>query len=51
MSVGEPDFPTPSHIQAAGIFAIQNGHTRYTPGGGTRDLKVAIPKKLKEIIN
>ena len=47
MSVGEPDFPTPSHIQAAGIFAIQNGHTRYTPGGGTRDLKVAIQKKLK----
>ena len=47
MSVGEPDLPTPEHIQSAGIFAIQNGHTRYTPGGGTHDLKVAIQKKLK----
>ena len=27
MSVGEPDFPTPEHIQKAGIFAIQNGHS------------------------
>ena len=47
MSVGEPDFPTPPHIQSAGIFAIQNGHTKYTPGGGTHDLKIAIQKKLK----
>ena len=46
MSVGEPDLPTPKHIQDAGIFAIQNGHTRYTPGGGTHNLKVAIQKKL-----
>ena len=46
MSVGEPDLPTPQHIQDAGIYAIQNGHTRYTPGGGTHDLKKAIQKKL-----
>jgi len=47
MSVGEPDLPTPEHIQKAGIYAIQNGHTRYTPGGGTHDLKQAIQKKFK----
>ena len=46
MSVGEPDFPTPKHIQNAGIFAIKNGHTKYTPGSGTRELKEAIKKKL-----
>ena len=47
MSVGEPDFPTPLHIQQAGIDAIQQGHTRYTPGGGTFELKDAICQKLK----
>ena len=47
LSVGEPDFPTPKHIQDAGIYAIQNGHTRYTPGSGTHDLKQAIIKKMK----
>tara|TARA_B100000965_G_scaffold62429_1_gene48268 strand:+ start:6400 stop:7596 length:1197 start_codon:yes stop_codon:yes gene_type:complete len=47
MSVGEPDFPTPSNIQRAGIYAIQNGITRYTPGSGTHDLKKAICDKLK----
>ena len=47
MSVGEPDFPTPEHIQQAGIYAIQNRHTRYTPGGGTHELKKAIQKKFQ----
>jgi len=47
MSVGEPDFPTPKNIQDAGIFAIQNGETKYTPGSGTHELKTAIIKKLK----
>ena len=47
MSVGEPDLPTPQHIQEAGIYAIKNVHTRYTPGGGTHDLKLAIQQKLQ----
>ena len=42
MSVGEPDFPTPQNIQQAGIFAIKNGHTKYTSGSGTLELKEAI---------
>jgi aspartate aminotransferase len=46
MSVGEPDFPTPDNIQRAGEFAIQNNHTKYTPGSGTHELKKAIIKKL-----
>ena len=46
MSVGEPDFSTPKHIQDAGIFAIKNGHTKYTPGSGTTELKEAIIQKL-----
>ena len=47
LSVGEPDFNTPENIQNAGIYAIQNGLTRYTPGGGTLELKKAIQKKLQ----
>ena len=46
MSVGEPDFNTPENIINAAIQAMQDGHTRYTPGGGTKDLKLAIQQKL-----
>ena len=47
LSVGEPDFPTPQNIQNAGKYAIENGHTKYTPGSGTHELKQAIITKLK----
>tara|TARA_B110000438_G_C15772326_1_gene632478 strand:+ start:111 stop:1286 length:1176 start_codon:yes stop_codon:yes gene_type:complete len=46
LSVGEPDFPTPENIRNAGKFAIDNGITRYTPGGGTLELKKAASKKM-----
>jgi len=46
MSVGEPDFNTPENIINAAIQGMQDGHTRYTPGGGTKDLKLAIQQKL-----
>ncbi len=47
LGAGEPDFDTPKHIQDAGINAIQNGQTRYTPVDGIPDLKKAIIKKFK----
>ena len=47
LSVGEPDFPTPKNIREAGKYAIDSGQTKYTPGGGTSDLKNAIITKLK----
>ena len=31
---GEPDFPTPEHIKQAGIEAIENNQTKYTPAAG-----------------
>jgi len=46
LSVGEPDFPTPENIRNAGKRAIDEGYTRYTPGGGTLELKKAVVKKL-----
>ena len=46
-SAGEPDFDTPQHIKDAGINAINNGKTKYTPASGIADLKEAICQKLK----
>ena len=41
-SVGEPDFPTPANIKRAAVEAIEKNFTRYTPAGGTVELKQAI---------
>ena len=46
LSAGEPDFDTPAHIKAAAEAALQRGMTKYTPVGGTDELKDAIVKKL-----
>jgi aspartate aminotransferase len=45
-SVGEPDFDTPEHIKQAGIKAITEGQTKYTPAAGTLTLRKAICEKL-----
>ena len=46
LGAGEPDFDTPPHIRAAGIDAINQGDTRYTPIDGTAELKAAIRRKF-----
>lgn len=46
-SAGEPDFDTPDHIKEAAIEAIRAGMTKYTPVGGTPQLKKAIIDKLR----
>ena len=46
--VGEPDFDTPENIKEAAIKAIRSGFTKYTPVGGTDELKTAIIEKLKK---
>ena len=45
---GEPDFDTPEHIKQAGIRAIENNQTRYTPAAGTVDVRNAVAYRLKE---
>ena len=42
MEVGEPDFPTPAPIVAAGMRALQSGHTKYTAARGLPQLREAI---------
>ncbi len=44
---GEPDFETPENIKKAGIKAIEDGFTRYTPASGTVELKEAVCAKFK----
>jgi len=39
---GEPDFPTPENIKNAAVAAIAANFTKYTPTGGTMELKKAI---------
>jgi aspartate aminotransferase len=39
---GEPDFPTPDNIKQAAVAAIGTNFTKYTPTGGTLELKQAI---------
>jgi aspartate aminotransferase len=46
--VGEPDFDTPENVKQAGIKAIQLGFTKYTPVGGTDELKDAVIDKFKK---
>jgi len=47
LSVGEPDFPTPSAIKQAGVDAIESDFTRYTPAAGIPQLRTAISDFLK----
>ncbi len=44
---GEPDFNTPDSIKAAGIQAIEQNQTRYTPAGGTPELRAAIAAQVE----
>ncbi len=44
---GEPDFNTPDHIKAAGIRAIEENKTRYTPSVGIAALRQGICKWLE----
>src|SRR5215469_2365030 len=39
---GEPDFPTPDNIKRAAIQALDQNFTKYTPAGGTAELRKAV---------
>lgn len=45
---GEPDFDTPRHIKDAAIQATLDGFTKYTPVGGSEELKDAIRARVRE---
>ncbi|MEN9498078.1 MAG: hypothetical protein RL750_977, partial [Bacteroidota bacterium] len=47
LSLGEPDFDTPTHIKDAAIQAINDNWSHYTPVAGFPDLRAAVCTKLK----
>ena len=44
--IGQPDFPTPDHVQDAGIAAIKSGKHGYTPSAGIDELRAAAAKDM-----
>ena len=45
LEIGQPDFPTFENIRQAGLKAIQDGFTRYTPSAGIPALRAAIAEQ------
>jgi len=44
--IGQPDFPTPVHVQDAAIAAIRAGKHGYTPSAGIDELRAAAARDL-----
>ncbi len=42
LEIGEPNFNTPEHIKAAGVQALHDDHTHYTPSAGLPQLRDVI---------
>jgi aspartate/methionine/tyrosine aminotransferase len=51
LGAGEPDFPTPESIREAGIKAIRDGFTKYTPAAGLYELREAVCAKYHRDCN
>lgn len=47
LGLGEPDFPTPSHIVDAAYAAAKAGQTLYTASAGTPELRKAVADKFR----
>ena len=44
--IGQPDFPTPEHVQEAAIAAIRAGRHGYTPSAGIDELRAAAARDM-----
>jgi aspartate/methionine/tyrosine aminotransferase len=55
LEIGEPDFATPDNIVEAGISAMQNGYTHYTPASGIMEAREAVAgfvsRTLKTVVD
>lgn len=47
--IGQPDFPTPVHIQDAAIEAIRGGRHGYTPSAGIDELRAAAASSMAQL--
>lgn len=46
LEIGEPDFNTPANICEAGIKAIRDGYTHYTPSAGLPEVRASVAKYM-----
>src|SRR5512145_3225124 len=44
--IGQPDFPTPTHIQDAAVDAVRGGKHGYTPSAGIDELRAAAARSM-----
>ena len=51
LEIGEPDFATPDNIIEAGISAIQEGFTHYTPASGIMDTRKAVAEFVSRMLH
>lgn len=47
--IGQPDFPTPAHIQDAAVDAIRGGKHGYTPSAGIDELRAAAAASMSRL--
>ncbi len=46
LEIGEPDFETPGNVVEAGIRALREGFTHYTPSAGMPEMRKAIAEEV-----
>lgn len=46
--IGEPDFPTPTHIVDAAVKALKDGFTKYVPPQGIPELREEIARHVSD---
>jgi aspartate aminotransferase len=47
--IGQPDFATPQNVREAGIRAIRDGKTGYTPSAGIPELREAVARYVGDM--
>jgi aspartate aminotransferase len=47
--IGQPDFPTPTHIQDAAVAAVRGGKHGYTPSAGIDELRAAAAASMAKL--
>jgi aspartate/methionine/tyrosine aminotransferase len=47
--IGQPDFPTPVHIQDAAVAAVRGGKHGYTPSAGIDELRAAAAASMSAL--
>lgn len=50
LEIGEPDFDTPANVVEAGIKALQQGFTHYTPSAGMPELREVVARHVSRSI-